>query len=74
MNATKSTTEQVNAYLTAVRAIAETIREVGETNEGTLYAGCMGIMSLGTFQSIIRRLQGAGLIEVTPGHMVRWVG
>lgn len=66
--------QQIGAYLRAIKAIADTIREVGETNEGTLYAGCMSVMSLETFQGIMRRLAGAGVIEVTAGHAVRWIG
>jgi hypothetical protein len=68
------TREQLQAGQRIVIAVAETIRECGECPSGTLYAGLIGRVTLEGYQKILGILKGAGLIEITPGHLVRWTG
>ena len=70
-----TTREQVHAAIEAVKAIAETIRKLGEVPSGHLYARLMGAgMSLETYHQIIATLKRAGLIEELPSHLLRWTG
>ena len=69
------TKEQVSAALQALAALAEAIRDLGEVPSGHLYAVVMSSgMSLATYQSMIDRLKGAGLIAVDGSHLIRWTG
>ena len=70
----RPTTQQINAYLIAVKAIADTIREVGECSLGILYVGCMSKMDLAAFNGIINKLESAGLISVSGQSLVKWIG
>ncbi len=71
MTATKA---NVQAYVSCVRAIAETVREVGECPESALYVPLVGRMSLETFNGMMRMLVGAGLVSISASHLVCWVG
>ncbi len=70
----RPTSKQIGAYLVAVKAIADTIREVGECPLGSVYVGCMNVMDLDCFNGIIRRLESAGLISVSGASLVKWTG
>lgn len=55
-------------------AVSETIREAGEVPSGPLYAQLCGRVTLEGYQSMLRTLKGAGLVEETAGHLLRWIG
>jgi len=65
---------QLTGALTVVMAVAETIRELKEVPSGHLYAALMGKMDLEEYQSILRVIEGAGLIKVERSHLIRWIG
>ena len=65
--------EQVRAAVSAVAALAEAVRGLGEVPSGVLYANVMGSLSLDQYQQAIGILKRAGLVEET-GHVLRWVG
>lgn len=69
----RPTRKQIGAYLVAVKAIADTIRDVGECPLGAVYAGCMNHMDLDTFNGIIRRLESSGLVSVSGASLVKWI-
>ena len=69
-----ATAKQIKASIMACGALAEAIREAGEIPAGTLYAAAMNTMSLETFDSFIARLVGAGLVNRTSEHLLRWIG
>lgn len=58
----------------AIAAVAETIRELGQIPSGHLYAQVLGFMSFESYGKVIGVLKGAGLVEETPTHLLRWVG
>ena len=68
------TKEQLLAGQRVVLAVAETVRECGECPSGVLYAGLIGRVSMEGYNKILKILEGAGLIEVSQSHMVRWIG
>lgn len=68
------TKEQTKAAFQMVAAIAETIREVKEVPSGVLYAGLMGKMDIEGFSKIVGVLERAKLVELTPSHVLRWIG
>lgn len=68
------TKEQLNSGLRLMLAVAETIREVGEAPSGTIYAALMDKVSYNGYMGLLASLQCAGLIEVAPNHMIKWVG
>jgi hypothetical protein len=69
-----TTTQDLQAGLTLLHAVAETIREVGEVPSGTIYAALTGRVTLEAYEKMLRILQGAGLIAVDDTHLLRWVG
>jgi hypothetical protein len=68
------TKDQVKAAMAIVLAVGETIRDLGEVPSGHLYAQLMGRFTLGEYEKIIDTLVGAGVVEKTPSHLLRWVG
>lgn len=68
------TREQARAAFNAVLAVAETIREAREIPSGTMYAALMERVDYAGYEKLISILKGAGLVEETPAHMLRWVG
>ena len=70
----KPTAAQVKAALAVTMAVAETIREAGEVPSGTVYAALIGRVSLEGYQSMLRNLKNAGLVEETPAHLLKWIG
>ena len=70
----KPTAAQVKAALAVTMAVAETIREAGEVPSGTVYAALIGRVSLEGYQSMLRNLKNAGLVEESPAHLLKWIG
>ncbi|HLZ39422.1 MAG TPA: hypothetical protein VKQ11_00575 [Candidatus Sulfotelmatobacter sp.] len=68
------TQEQLKAGAAVIMAVAETIREAGECPSGTIYAVLMGRVTFQGYEKILGILKGAGLIEVLPSHLIRWIG
>lgn len=69
MNATK---EQVAAYIQIVKAIAETIKELGSVPSGHLYARLMDKMDIQMYQNIIALLKKNGFVKES-NHVLTWV-
>lgn len=70
------TREEIRAVLEIMLAMSEAIRELGRVPSGVLYAQMMGALpglSLQSYQSIVDRLVGAGLIKVV-AHELIWIG
>jgi hypothetical protein len=68
------TTAQMKAGLMIVKAVADTIRELGEVPAGTLYAHMMDRMDLSAFEKMIDTLVHSGLVEKRNSHLLVWVG
>lgn len=66
--------EAVKALVMATHAISEAIREAGQLPSGELYAIVMKYMTLDSYEWIITRLIGAGLIRRERSHMLVWIG
>ncbi len=64
----------MKAALLVAFAVAETIREAGEVPSGVVYAALVGRVTLAGYESLLRTLKNAGLIEETPAHLLRWIG
>lgn len=64
---------QIDAYLRAIRAIADAIREAGRIPSGTLYAMLMSKIDLTTYERIIGHLTGAGVVA-SRNHELIWIG
>lgn len=64
----------IPAYIQAVRAFADAIKELGQVPAGTLYAGVMDRMSLETFERMIGHLVESGVVERDATHMLTWKG
>ncbi len=57
-----------------VRSIADTVKELKEVPSGTLYNALMTQgMTLKQYENVLDILKKARVIEVTPGHLVRWI-
>lgn len=67
------TADQVKAALLAVRAVADCIKELGSVPSGHLYAQLAPVMSLDTYQGVLRTLKNAELVEER-SHELFWVG
>jgi hypothetical protein len=67
------TREQIKAALELMVAVADSIRALDRVPSGHLYAHLMGQIDLQTFNLIISRLKGAGLIE-EQNHELIWKG
>ena len=70
MNPTK---QQVQAVFDVLVAITEVIRTKGEVPSGDLYASLMGSIDLRTFELILSKIKGSGLV-VEKNHLLVWVG
>lgn len=69
-----TTRDQIKAAFEVTRAVADTIRELGEVPSGHLYARMMGTMELHQYEQVIGVLKHAELVEETPAHLLRWIG
>ena len=66
--------KSAKTLLMVVKAVSETIREVGETPAGTLYAALMQQgCTLQQFDSLIDILVRTKMV-VRSGNMLRWIG
>lgn len=75
MSVDKPSREAVGDALAVLTAISDTIRDAGEIPSGVLYSGVMAFgASFQQYESILEILKGAGVIEVTGAHLVRWIG
>ena len=73
-NTTQTPTKaQITAAFAMTVAVSETIRELGEVPEGTLYAMLMDKIDLRGFQSMVATLVSAGLVS-NSSHLLRWTG
>jgi hypothetical protein len=68
-----TTTSQLAAGVRILYAVADAIRELGSVPSGVLYAQLMGKMDLQTYELIIDRLKGAGLVKES-SHELIWNG
>lgn len=69
------TRRQIIGATAVCLAVAETIREAGSTPAGPIYAALQTAgLDLQSFEAIIRTLTNTGLIEETPGHILKWTG
>jgi hypothetical protein len=62
------------AVLTAVKALADAIRELGSVPSGHLYASIMGSVSLENYTAVLDILKRAGLVSEDGSNMLRWIG
>ncbi len=67
------TKEQVSAAITAIQAIGQAIMELKEVPSGVLYAQICCKMSIQDYESAIRLLVKAGVVE-EKGHVLTWIG
>lgn len=68
------TKDAIKSTLNVVRIVADAIREAKEIPSGHLYATLMEYgMPLEVYQKIIDALKGAGLVEETPAHLLKWI-
>ena len=68
-----ATKQEIGAAITAIKAIADAIRELGEVPSGHLYAHLMGKMSLADYNKVIGILKGATLVSES-GNLLKWTG
>ena len=71
---TAPTKAQINAALAITLAVSEAIREAREIPSGTLYSMLMSRVDYNGYQAILATLSNAGLIQVMPSHLIRWIG
>lgn len=64
--------QQLHDAFEIVKTIAETIRELREIPSGHLYAMLMPQLELHEYEQVIGILKNAGLITVTPAHLLQW--
>lgn len=55
-------------------AVSEAVRGAGQVPSGVLYAALVGVVDLPTYEWVLGKLIGAGLIKVEANHLIRWVG
>ena len=67
------TKQQLDAALTALFAVADTVRDLGSVPSGELYSKLMHVTSLQGYERMLDTLKGANLITVE-NHVIRWVG
>jgi hypothetical protein len=66
-----TTKEQLTAGLNTLRALADTIRELGEVPSGHLYASVMGAIDLQGYQKAIALLVKSGIVRQC-GDVLVW--
>lgn len=69
-----SSLEQRKIGIGVIMAVSETIRQAKRCPSGTIYAALMGRVDMEGYQRILSILKGAGLIEMTKGGELVWVG
>jgi hypothetical protein len=68
-----ATREQIQAIFDVMLAITEVIRAAGEIPSGVLYARLMDKIDIHTYNAILSRIKGSGLV-VEKNHLLTWVG
>ena len=69
-----ATPKQVKGALEVIKAIADTIKELGTVPSGHLYAQLMGTMSLETYNGLMRILKDSGVVSESSSHLLTWKG
>lgn len=67
------TINDIKAVIGMVMAVGDTIRDLGSVPSGELYARLMGHMTLNTYNMLIERLKGAGVVK-EEAHLLTWIG
>jgi hypothetical protein len=67
------TREQVADALTTMRAVVETVRDLGRVPSGTVYATLMSRMDLSAYNKMVSLIVGTGLVRLE-NHELVWVG
>lgn len=70
----EATKQQIAAAFAVLTAVADTIRELGSVPSGDLYAQLMGRMDIHTYNKLIDRLKGAGLVSEDRSNLLTWTG
>lgn len=67
---------KVRGALAVIQAVADTVREAGETPAGPVYAALMQHgATLQQYERIVGILEGAGLVKVSGGgELLTWIG
>ena len=65
--------EKMKAAVQIMKAVAESIKEVGSIPSGHLYAQLMGKMSLGSYEKMICAMQRMQIIRVED-HLITYAG
>jgi len=68
-----ATKQEVKAAIEILKAVAETIHDLGRVPSGHLYAQLMNFISLDQYNQIINMLKKAKLIE-EKFHELIWIG
>lgn len=66
--------QQVEAYLNACAAIAETVANAKEIPAGHIWAFICDKMSIDTFEHILGTLIKAKLVKRDKSHLLHWIG
>lgn len=68
----KPSKDQVKAFIAAIFAVGDTIKELGQVPSGELYVQVMEHMSLATYTRIIELLKASGKV-IESNHLLTWV-
>ena len=68
------TEQKTRAYVEIIAAVLDTVRKLGSTPHGHMYAHLMGHLSLDQLNAILRIGADAGLLRVDGSHMIHWTG
>ena len=68
-----ATADQMSFGLGVIRAIVETVREMGSAPVGPFYAALLGSMDLDTFDRLLDFVLKTKLVR-RDGHLLVWVG
>lgn len=61
--------------ISLIKAVADTVQEMGTAPNGILYAALMNMIDLETYKNILGILERAGLIKVSDGNcIISWIG
>lgn len=68
------TEQQVNAAINIMFAVRDAIRDAGPNGipDGHVYAACMNVMSLHTYQQLIDKLVSIGVVRKS-NHVLYWI-
>jgi hypothetical protein len=73
-NQTTTTHQQVQAAFGILKAVTDTIRELGEVPSGHLYTQVMSTLTLAQYEQVIETLKSAGLVRESNSHLLTWLG